>query len=454
MRLSMKGITSFLSILLVLSLISPISSLANSDVKRKTSKSNQITLTEEGTFTINELVTVPTPVPSPSPGQAPAPGSRKITFPIPTPMPGWINFGVDEKEIETQVKDSTRKAVLVDVTGFSKTTSEANLEVSSVSLQAIAQSSKALVFITGFSKVFIPNEVIKQMGSVSPDSTIITVKKSPTKDMPNVISDSFGVSITTKKNSKATPLLSFLKPLQLTVPLISAVNDSRKVAAYEVNSVDNTMKYAGGSLQDNHVTIKVAHPAKFRVIENSKTFSDIRNYWAKDQIEVIASRSITSGKTETLFNPEGKVTRAEFAVLIARALNLPTEQYKGTFNDVPATKAWAYAGIEAAYRAGIVNGKTKDTFGPDALITREEIAAIVVRAVKYQDAALLTNVDTSKSFADDKAIGEFAKASVKQAVGLGVITGRAGNKFDPKANATRAEAAVMLYRALDKLNEF
>ncbi|MGB3261050.1 S8 family serine peptidase [Paenisporosarcina sp.] len=457
-------------------------------------QSNQITLTEEGTFTINDLVTVPgnnklivnvydqagnigtkefilvnetagtqppvtpvdpvpTPVPSPGPAPAPAPGPGKITFPIPTPVPGWINFGVDEKVIEAQVKDSTKKEVLVDVTGSSKTTSEANLEVSSVSLQAIAQSSKALVFITGFSKVIIPNEVIKQMDSVSPDSTIITVKKSPTKDMPNVISDSFGVSITTKKNSKATPLLSFLKPLQLTVPLNGAVNDSRKVAAYEVNSVDNTMKYAGGSLQENHVTIKVAHPAKFRVIENSKTFSDIRNYWAKDQIEVIASRTITSGKTDTLFNPEGKVTRAEFAVLIARALNLPTGQYEGTFKDVPATIEWAYAGIEAAYRAGIVNGKTKDTFSPDALITREEIAAIVVRAVKYQDAALLTDVDTSKSFADDKAIGEFAKASVKQAVGLGVITGRTGNKFDPKANATRAEAAVMLYRALDKLNE-
>jgi len=73
---------------------------------------------------------------------------------------------------------------------------------------------------------------------------------------------------------------------------------------------------------------------------------------------------------------------------------------------------------------------------------------------RYQDASLLKDVDTSKSFADDKSFGSFAKLSVKQVVGLGIVAGRAGNKFDSKSNATRAEAAVMLYPALDKLNAF
>ena len=132
-------------------------------------------------------------------------------------------------------------------------------------------------------------------------------------------------------------------------------------------------------------------------------------------------------------------------------MDLPLEEYRGNIKDVRKDKAWAYAGVEAAFRAGIVNGESKDSFNPDALITREEIAAMIVRAVEYQDATLLKDLDTSKVFADNNRIGSFALDSVKRASALGIVNGRAGNIFDPKANATRAESAVMLYRALEKL---
>ncbi len=100
-----------------------------------------------------------------------------------------------------------------------------------------------------------------------------------------------------------------------------------------------------------------------------------------------------------------------------------------------------------------MKGSSETAFTPDALITREEIATMIVRAVKYQDEQLLVNLDTSKSFVDDSSIGSFAKETVKQAAALGIVNGREGNKFDPKANATRAESAVMLYRSLEKLEE-
>ncbi len=179
-------------------------------------------------------------------------------------------------------------------------------------------------------------------------------------------------------------------------------------------------------------------------------FSDITNIFAKKEINILAAKGIIQGKTETNFAPNAQITRAEFAVLLARALNLPLNAYEGTFNDVNTSKKWAFAAIEAAAKAGIVNGTTDGSFNPDAPIKREEIAAMVVRAVEYQNKAKLDNLETPANFKDHGSIGAFAIESVYKATALGVILGNEG-QFNPKNNATRAEAAVMLYRALDKL---
>ncbi|WP_186667823.1 S8 family serine peptidase [Sporosarcina sp. BP05] len=179
-------------------------------------------------------------------------------------------------------------------------------------------------------------------------------------------------------------------------------------------------------------------------------FSDITNIFAKDEINKLAAKGIIQGKTETNFAPNAQITRAEFTVLLARALDLPLKEYAGTFSDVNTSKKWAYAAVEAAAHAGIVNGTTGGKFNPDAPIKREEIAAMVIRAIEYQDKTKLTNLDTPANFKDHGSIGAFAIDSVYKANALGVILGNNG-QFNPKNNATRAEAAVMLYRALDKL---
>ncbi|MCM3744115.1 S8 family serine peptidase [Sporosarcina luteola] len=179
-------------------------------------------------------------------------------------------------------------------------------------------------------------------------------------------------------------------------------------------------------------------------------FKDIANTFAKNEINILAANGIIQGKTETNFAPNAQITRAEYAVLLARALDLPMKNYEGKFGDINSSKKWAYAGVEAAARAGIVNGTKDGKFNPDAPIKREEIAAMVVRAIEYQNKEKLANLDTPTNFADHGSIGTFAIGSVYKATALGIIKGNNG-QFMPKNNATRAEAAVMLYRALDTL---
>ncbi|MDN4605947.1 S8 family serine peptidase [Sporosarcina sp. F6_3S_P_2] len=181
-------------------------------------------------------------------------------------------------------------------------------------------------------------------------------------------------------------------------------------------------------------------------------FKDIANTFAAKEINQLAKKGIIQGKTATEFGTNAQITRAELAVLLARALDLPLKQYEGKFGDVNASKKWAFAGVEAAARAGIVNGTTDGKFNPDAPIKREEIAAMVMRSILYQDKAKLEGIKLPIHFNDHGSIGSFAIESVYKAAAIGVIKGNNGN-FNPKNNATRAEAAVMLYRGLNVLEQ-
>nr|WP_246197184.1 S8 family serine peptidase [Cytobacillus depressus] len=384
------------------------------------------------------------PVVSPPDSSIPGP----VTPSTPTPV------SIDKGNITDQVNDPDKNEVKVEIPGLTNSQPKVSAQVQSDTLEVLAKSSKPLVFQSGNVEVTVPNKLLKNLAGNTPDSATITIGVTKSTDINGAVSAIYEFTITAVKNGQTLVVSRFSEPVQLSVPVTNTVKDPRKVSAYYINESTKGLEYVGGKYEKNKLVFKTNHFSKFVVVENAKTFADIQKHWAKDPIEVLASRTITSGNTDTTFNPEGKVTRAEFAVLMARALILPTESYKGTFKDVKESKAWAYPGIEAAYRAGIVTGKAKDMFDPDAIITREEIATMVMRAVNYQNASLGKNVDTSTTFADDHSIGSFAKDAVKQAVGLGIIIGKPGNKFDPKASATRAEAAVLLYQALDKLGEF
>ncbi|WP_186668410.1 S-layer homology domain-containing protein [Sporosarcina sp. BP05] len=377
----------------------------------------------------------------------------------PTPVePGKVVVVVDEKDVANQVNDSKTKNVEVTVPAPTEATPEVKVEVSAATLKAIADSAKPLVVKAGDMEVSVPSEVLKSISQSVPGNVTISVglvKNSETPGNGTSVSAVYEFTISVEKDGKTSNVTTFTQPVVISIPVdASKVKDGRKVAAYYVNEKTNAVEYMGGKLANGKVEFKTKHFSKFVIVENDKTFTDIQKYWAQNEIEVLASRSIIAGKTDTTFNPGGDITRAEFAVLIARALNLPTANYKGTFKDVTQSKAWAYAGVEAAFEAGIVKGKSADHFDPDALITREEIATMIIRAVEYQDASLVAGLDVSKTFADDAKIGAFAKASVANAAALGIVMGGSDNNFKPKSNATRAESAVMLYRVLQKLNEF
>lgn len=179
-------------------------------------------------------------------------------------------------------------------------------------------------------------------------------------------------------------------------------------------------------------------------------FTDITNHWAEDEIAKLTQAGIIKGRTSTTFVPGGKVTRAEFATLVTRAYGLQRfASGEEPFADVKEG-SWYEPYVDAASSTGIINGYDTGSslvFRPNQDITREEMAAMMVRAEERQSGSELSKA--SLTFSDKEKIGSWAEEEVAKAVGADLIMGYPDGSFKPKGSATRAESAAVFYRALD-----
>lgn len=182
------------------------------------------------------------------------------------------------------------------------------------------------------------------------------------------------------------------------------------------------------------------------------TFSDISSHWAKNDIEFLAARDIVKGKgiDGSTFSPDDRVTRAEFVAMLVRALGVNgSEAGKTDFSDVDS-KSWYYSPVMAASSIGLVSGYGNGRFAPDATITREEIASLSVRALKYMKLPLETADGNALSIFNDKNnISGWARDNAAIAVKAGIIKGMPGGVFAPGSMTTRAEGAAILKRLLN-----
>jgi uncharacterized membrane protein YgcG len=189
----------------------------------------------------------------------------------------------------------------------------------------------------------------------------------------------------------------------------------------------------------------------YTVVRYRKTFQDTERHWGRGDIEALASLRIINGVTEERFDPERRITRAEFASLLVRALGLPLKPPSGTFADVPAS-AWYADEVQTAYAAGIVSGRSASSFDPNATITRQEMAAMIGKAAAFVGAAAASDAGETEEplalFRDASQIADYAKPYVRYAVSNGIVNGKTPDTFAPEQPATRAEAAAMLHRFL------
>lgn len=202
----------------------------------------------------------------------------------------------------------------------------------------------------------------------------------------------------------------------------------------------------GGAAQAGSTT----PPANSGPARAPGSFSDVpSNHWACEEIRLMAERRIMVGVGGDSFAPEEKITRAQFAAMLVRAMGLSTDGAAVQFKDVPADQ-WYYPEVAAAFQNGLVSGYGPGEFGPDDTVTREQIAAILVRALirsgKLQPVAAGEIDPVLAQFRDRADIGDWARESAAAAVKAGLVRGREAGTFAPQATATRAEGAALLKR--------
>ncbi|WP_426451083.1 S-layer homology domain-containing protein [Paenibacillus sp. S-38] len=180
------------------------------------------------------------------------------------------------------------------------------------------------------------------------------------------------------------------------------------------------------------------------------TFEDLASHWAQADIELLASKGLISGVTTSEFQPDRAITRAEFAALIVRSIELPSVTSSTYFTDVNAS-AWYAGTVASAVYADIINGYEDNTFRPNDSATREELAAIIVRALdNVQISAHVPQATQDKLLSGYTDANEvvWAQQELAAALNAHLINGVADNQLGSSKPATRAEAAVMLKRFL------
>lgn len=181
-----------------------------------------------------------------------------------------------------------------------------------------------------------------------------------------------------------------------------------------------------------------------------KGFSDLGGYeWAETAIKNLGELGIVKGKSEESFGPGDDITRAEFTTIVVRAFGLSDNEAECEFADVPKDH-WSYPYVASGFSKGIINGIGENVFGGDEKITREQMAAILYRAIrsKVRIDVMETVTDNLKDF---DTVSDYAKTSVLSLSNLKIINGFEDGNFYPQNNATRAEVSVMIHNALEVL---
>ncbi|MNH89848.1 Endo-1,4-beta-xylanase A precursor [compost metagenome] len=321
-----------------------------------------------------------------------------------------LNWGTASLVIPKEVLDSLTKLIPSD----KQNDSQISLQIDQLSTEQAGQISKA-------------NST--NGGTVQPASPILELTLSA--------KDSSG---------KTTRLDQFSKPVVLTFQLTGQSNQALLGVYYIPDS--GSMQYIGGKITGNTMTAEVTHFSKYGVFAYDKSYSDVAaSHWANQVIKELTAKHVVNGVTDTSFAPEKEITRAEFAAMLVRQLNLKAT--KAVQLDDVSQNSWYADAIAAAYSNGLVNGISQTQFGPDKKITREEMSVMIVKA--YNLTTGKNSGSGSASFKDSKDISTWAQDYVGTAVKEGLLKGRSMDTFAPKKQATRAEASQVMYNFIHKL---
>ncbi|GIP50281.1 hypothetical protein J53TS2_38720 [Paenibacillus sp. J53TS2] len=307
-----------------------------------------------------------------------------------------------QKAMDAMKSASGTPKVVIQVPGNTEST---NFQLNATVVAGIqAQVPSAVISVQSDSVTYdLPAEVLdipaiaKNMGAEAEDLNInITIDKVTGATAAEIeraakqsglqpISDpvDFNVTVESPTTGQSTSINDFGNTyVTRTIHLAPTSNNATGVL---YNPGTGAFSFVPATFETNNgktvATLKRNGNSIYAVIEYTKTFDDLSGHWAKADVELLASKLVVEGVSDDRFAPESQITRAEFASLLVRAMGI-SEDNTSKFLDVKPSD-WFAGAVNAAAKAGFVDGFEDGTFKPNANITREEMAVMIAHAMSF-----------------------------------------------------------------------
>lgn len=175
-------------------------------------------------------------------------------------------------------------------------------------------------------------------------------------------------------------------------------------------------------------------------------FSDVQEGdWHPGAVEYVSEHGLMDGVSGDLFAPDTAVTRGMVVTVLYRLEGAPEVAGPASFPDVGAD-TWYGGAVAWAQGADVAAGYGSGDFGPNDIVTREQLAVFLQRYAVYKGMEIADGV--LGGYRDEESISFWALDGMKHAVGAGLIAGRGGDMLEPGGVASRAELAVILQRLM------
>lgn len=233
--------------------------------------------------------------------------------------------------------------------------------------------------------------------------------------------------------------------IQVTVPyrfFIDGKDLNKKVL---LKKEDNGTKAVSHISNTKEVTIKVKEAGTYNFANPDVEFVDIDKISNKDEILYLANRQVIKGKPGGIYDPRAQITRSQFALMISRALGLTPSSKPSPFKDMRGKEA--EGAVQALYEAGITNGTSPTTYNPGGKLTRQQAAMMMARILRYTEADI-GSVKPNTNYKDVHKISKEALPDAGLLNSLDIMTGNLSREFMPASNLTRSQMAKILKRTL------
>lgn len=394
-----------------------------------------------------------------------APGHKQVNLVAKTTTNGGVATATaGDSELSAALASAgsgSPSAIVLSLPSTNATNAKASFTVGQVKQLAALHPQSVIVFSAAGSALALPVSLLGQAPASAGLDLIIEPSESGkaafTEQAPGatVLGTPVLFAANWVAESGSTPLKvpagTFIKRA-FTVP--GQIEPGTAGVLYEENDEVRPVASVFTAREDKTTLVTVNRPgfSVYAAVTRTIQFDDIAGSPAADHIQALASKFIIEGTSAGKFSPNGNLTRAEFTSLLVRAFGLKAQGTAVKFGDVKATD-WFAEDIAAANEAGIIHGKSQSVFAPGASVTRQEMTAILARALALTGAKLPQGDSPAAAYTDAAEIAAYAKDSVRTLTAAGIIGGveaDGGTNFRPNVTATRETAASALYLLLNK----